>query len=230
MASPVRFPADDVRADTYRRRLAIGFPHRREAWVRAPAPVRAGCLSILGHPVMEVWEAPYMRRLASVAAARGGVVLEVGFGLGISASHVQRHPGVQRHIILEANATVFERLRRFSLRARVPTEPRFGFWEDLVPAHPSESVDGILFDTYPLTPAEVHRNHLGFVEHAFRLLRPGGVFTYYSDEVRELSQAHVSALRATGFREVRAEICEVRPPADCAYWRSNTIAVPIVTK
>ena len=60
----------------------------RRRWSRAAAGFEGddSALSILGHPVMERWEEPFMEKLASIACANGGRVLEVGFGLGISAS------------------------------------------------------------------------------------------------------------------------------------------------
>jgi len=50
---------------------------------------RGEMLIIDGHPVMSQWEQPYMAQLASVATRNGGRVLEVGFGLGLSATAIQ---------------------------------------------------------------------------------------------------------------------------------------------
>ena len=47
------------------------------------------CLTILGAPVMEDWELPYMEALADVACHAGGRVLEVGYGLGLSAQAIE---------------------------------------------------------------------------------------------------------------------------------------------
>ena len=105
-----------------------------------------------------------------------------------------------------------------------------GFWNEVTPLLASESFDGILFDTYPLNAAELHRNHFEFFSEAYRLLKPGGIFTYYSDEATGFSEEHRGRLKAAGFTAIESEICEVEPPASCEYWQHKTILVPIIRK
>lgn len=219
----------DPASDTYASRLEIGFDFEREDWKHAEAVYTDETLRILGHPVMEDWETPYMARLAQVATSVGGRVLEVGFGMGISAAMIQRHP-IDEHVVIEANAQVFERLRAFAAEAARPVRPLFGFWQDVIGEIADDSIDGILFDTYPLKAAEVHTNHMPFLRHAHRILRSGGVLTYYSDEHRDFSPTHRAALAEAGFDDIRIESCPVSPPPDCEYWDRNALLVPIVRK
>jgi diaminopimelate decarboxylase/SAM-dependent methyltransferase len=215
-------------------RARIGFPADREDWATAAATTAAERLTILGHPVMERWEEPYMALLADIATRNGGRVLEVGFGMGIAAGFVRaRRPA--EHVIIECNRDVFRAAEEFARAAGgssapVKTTPRLGFWEDVTPGLPAGSFDGILFDTYPLQLDQVHRNHYPFFAEAFRLLRPGGVFTYYSDEARRFSPDHLQALHAAGFSDISGVVCPVSPPATCEYWQERSLLAPVVRR
>ena len=178
---------------------------------------------------MEAWEDSYMKKLAEVATSRHGVVLEVGFGMGISAGYVQ-NGDIEKHIIIEANKNVFDKAGNFLAQAKIPVELILGFWEDVIKKISEATIDGILFDTYPLSQEEIHKNHFYFFDEAYRILKPGGVFTYYSDEIDRFSPGHMAALQKAGFNKISSEICQVNPPANCQYWKSSTILVPIVNK
>lgn len=218
----------DARDRTRENRAEIGFSHP-EAWREAPAYFDGHTLTIEGHPVMEDWETEYMRELAGIACAQGGTVLEVGFGMGISARFIQTSD-IREHLIIEANRQVHECASAFAKTGRVRTRALFGMWETITPLLQAGSVTGILFDTYPLSEDEVHRNHFRFFAEAYRLLTPGGILTYYSDEIEDFSTEHRDALQSAGFRNIQKRICHVRPPASCLYWQSPTIVAPIITR
>jgi guanidinoacetate N-methyltransferase len=210
--------------------LKIGLPNKPDDWKYAPAVFAEGKLSICGHPVMEDWEAPYMEELAKISTTNKGVVLEVGFGLGLSASYIQCQP-IDRHIIIEANAEVFQKLEEFAQNANSEVEPLFGLWQEVINLIPDESLDGILFDAYPLSNQELYLASVyPFFEQAYRLLKKGGVFTYFSNEEEDFSSDHFGRLQAVGFKNIRKKVFPVNTPENCLYWSSNTIVAPIVTK
>lgn len=217
---------------TVESRRQIGFPSEKAAWCDATASYTAHNLWIAGHPVMQDWEDGYMATLAEIVGSVGGRTLEVGYGLGLSARYMLKMDQVEEHWIIECHPDVIARAV-IDLRHELSTGRAHlvaGFWEDVVEELAAEHFDGILFDTYPLTEEQLHANHFPFFEHAWRLLRPGGVFTYYSDEATELSQAHIAKLRDAGFRDIDWVTVPVAPPADCEYWQENSLVAPIVTK
>lgn len=202
-----------------------------DEWIRAEPTFAAGQLMILGEAVMEEWEAPYMKELAQIACARGGVVLEIGFGMGISSAFIQDQE-IDKHIIIEANKGVASRAREFAFGSAHPTVVLEGLWQEVIGQVEDESVDGILFDSYPLTDSELYQNHYSFFPSAFRKLRRGGVLTYFSDEVSWFGEVHLRRLASAGFGEqnVTGRVVEVSPPIGCSYWKANTILAPIVVK
>lgn len=222
-----------IEADVIRTLNAIGFPASLDAWRESSAEINADreTLSMLGHPVMSGWEKPYMRKLAEIATskARMGRVLELGFGLGISAGFIQDHAPAE-HVIIEMNQQIAAMARQFAATQRSKVTILEGFWQDVVPTLISGSFQGILFDTYPLSEHEVDVIFYPFLEHAHRLLAPGGVLTYYSDEASWFSPDHLARLRDAGFTKIDGVLCAVMPPPDCEYWRQTTMLAPIVEK
>jgi guanidinoacetate N-methyltransferase len=179
---------------------------------------------------MEDWEAGYMRELAKMATSNGGVVLEVGFGLGLSATYIQAQP-FDKHLIIVANQEVFSQLQEFANRAKQPVEALFGFWQEVLPTIAAESLDRILFDTYPISKDDFNYTPaVHFFQTAYRVLKPGGVFTYFSYEVDDFSKPHLEKLSNAGFRQIEKRVVPVRPPKECEYWGYQTILAPIIRR
>ena len=203
----------------------------KEDWKEAKATFTDTDLKIFGYAVMEDWETPYMKDLADIAAGKGGVVLELGYGMGISARFIQEHP-IQKHIIIEANKEVADAAREYARTAPHPVEVLEGFWEEVIDQVPDNSVDGILFDTYPLSDKELYQNHFFFFPYAYKKLKKGGVFTYYSDEIETFGEVHLRKLEEAGFERgnIKGKTSKVSPPADCEYWKADTFLAPMVVK
>jgi guanidinoacetate N-methyltransferase len=218
---------------TIKARTMIGFPSTREDWNRAPARFGAHALRIAGHPVMEDWEAGYMTTLARIATSNGGSILEIGYGLGLATREIQA-ADIKTHWLVECHPDVIDRCLT-DLRPGLDANRLHvvsGFWQEVTPMFRDASFDGILFHTYPLSEDELHSNHFSFSGEAFRLLRAGGVLTYYSDEAKSFSPDHLEKLLASGFAkdDIAFEVCAVSPPAGCEYWESPSLLAPVITK
>ena len=217
----------------------------RARWVAEREALTDDRLDIEGHPVMQRWETPYMVKLAEVSCRQGGRVLEVGFGMAISATTVQSHP-IDEHIILEANADVFKRLEDFAESAPskvTPVGP--DLWQNSISKIPDNSIDGILYDTYPLNKEEQHIHQFEFMRQARRILKPGGIMTYCNltslgvlkheydtwEELFEKTQKpHILAAGYSEDEIVGVESFPVEPIKDCEYYSHSTAMVPILQK
>lgn len=186
-----------------------------ENWKTAPANITEERLEIAGNAVMEAWEEPYMQELAKIVTSKGGAILEIGFGLGISARYIQQHD-IEEHTIVEANSDVFVKLEEFACQAKHKVTPIFGLWQEVVDSLPSESFDGILFDTYPITKEELDNSDFQFLETAYRLLKKGGVFTYFSD-YPGFRPSFLQLLNQVGFSQVSSNTCSIQFQ-DSKYW------------
>ena len=58
--------------------------------------------------VMGDWEDPIMKAHAEITCRNGGHILEVGFGMGISANYIQQQD-IKSHTIIELNDEVYKK-------------------------------------------------------------------------------------------------------------------------
>lgn len=184
--------------------------------------------------IMEDWQIPLMRAMVAVATETYGDLLEIGFGRGISASFIQ-DKGVRSHTIVECNESVIERFHQW--RAAYPDrEIRLleGRWQDVTDQY--TSYDAIFFHTYPLNEQEyleLVANSSTFAEHFFptasRYLRPGGVFTYMTNEIDSLSRGHQRALLRyfTSF-SVSLQSLQMPPDVRDTWWADSMVIVKAV--
>lgn len=178
--------------------------------------------------VMRRWETPLMKVLAREASVHHGDILEVGFGMGISADAILAH-GCRSYTAIEAHPKVADLARRWAEHQATHVRIIEGYWQDVVPNLVAR-YDGILFDTYPMSRRERHKNHFPFIPVAPQLLREGGFLTLYSDETIDFRPQHLKLL-LTHFDEVKLiKVTGLTPPADCEYWQSDLMVIPVARK
>ena len=187
-------------------------------------------LIIDGQQVMQNWQQPLMKVMANVVGETHGDVLEVGFGMGISATYIQEC-GVRSHTIIECNKDVIKNLNEWKDRYSnqdIRLLPKQ--WQDIVPQ--LEIYDGILFDTYPINEKEFVKyviNNITFAEHFFPVaascLKKGGFFTYYTNEIDSFSRRH-QRLLFQNFSSFNLSVVKpLYPPKDNVNWWADSMVV-----
>lgn len=182
--------------------------------------------------IMELWQLPIMQRMAELVTKRGGSVLEIGYGRGASAKMIsEREAG--SHTIVECVPKIADDCRRWaeSLAYNNVTVLE-GRWEDVVDQF--STYDGIFFHTYPMDSEEYAQSARSlanvaepFFEVAAKHLEPGGVFSYYSNEMDSLARPHQRALLRY-FDSYQVECLQNLPlPVDVkdAWWIDQMIII-----
>lgn len=122
--------------------------------------------------VMEDWEIPIMEKHAEIVSKPGAHILEIGFGMGISATlFQQKNPA--SHTIVEMHPQILEKGREW---AKDKTGVTFieGKWMDVIDEIISKQYDGIFFDPW------MDNDDLKFEELVVRnCIKSGGVFSYF---------------------------------------------------
>lgn len=204
----------------------------KKDWLITKPDFKQKELLIKDYQVMQRWEDNYMKSLAAVATKQGGDVLEVGFGMGISAGYIEKSKKINSHTVIECHPDVIASAEK-KFKANLNKGRMIllkGFWEDVAPKLKSKSFDGILFDSCPLDSGVEFFQFFPFFKEAFRLLKDDGIFTYFSDEAKNISPKHLRELKEAGFTNINYKICNVHPPKTCEYWKHNTIVIPLVKK
>lgn len=226
------FSDDLVALDDLSKRFVSGSDRADIArtWTDSHAEYRPSELIIEGQQVMQDWEAPLMKAMADIVTEQHGDVLEVGFGMGISASYIQA--GQPRsHTIIECNRDVMQAFGEWVDRYR-DRDIRLvqGRWQDVV--DDLGLFDGVFFDTYPASEAEFEESVInsitfaeGFIPVAAKLLRPGGVFTYYTNEIDSFSRRHQRFLLSHFSSFTLSVVRSLLPPDDCHYWWADSMVL-----
>ena len=229
------FASDLKNLDEQSRRFVAGSARPRletVPWGLHQAQYDEHNLFIAGQQVMQDWELPLMDAMAKVVTESHGDILEAGFGMALSATCIQKY-GVRSYTIMEANDEVVKRFHEW--KKQFPGRDirlLHGRWHDTHHQLADESFDGVFFDTVPTFEDEYLREVIDnivmaedFFPVAARVLRPGGIFTWYTNEIDTLSRRHQRLIQKY-FRSFEVTVCRpLYPPEDCHYWFADSMVV-----
>jgi len=118
--------------------------------------------------VMERWEEPIIKKHVELLNVKDKDVLEIGFGMGISANMIQEGQP-KSHTIIECHPQVINYfMTTYEHRDKIKLIP--DFWQNVI--NSIGKFDCILFDTYLDKPEQ-------FFELVDNILREDGKFTYF---------------------------------------------------
>ena len=120
--------------------------------------------------VMGDWEDPIMKAHAEITCRNGGHILEVGFGMGISANYIQEQD-IKSHTIIELNDEVYKKAVEWA-KDKPNTEIVSGDWKTL---ELNKKFDAIFFDAYVQD-----KLFMLFPIHILRFCKVGTILTFFN--------------------------------------------------
>ena len=119
--------------------------------------------------VMMDWEDEIMYEHAKAVCQNGGDILEIGFGMGISATHIQSF-NIKSHTIMELHPQILPRLKEWSMDKENITIIEGDWYNNL---DKLKNYDGIFFDTF-IDENAINKKIL------LNYLNDNGIFTWYN--------------------------------------------------
>jgi protein arginine N-methyltransferase 2 len=113
--------------------------------------------------VMMDWEHSLMSASAAYVCEEGGDILEIGFGMGISAGYIQSH-SISSHTIIENHPQIITKSN-----VNIIT----GSWYDV--KNDLSTYDGLFYDTYG------DENNTNFSSSLSSLMKVGGKATWWNN-------------------------------------------------
>jgi|TARA_R110001599_G_scaffold114376_1_gene280118 type IV protein arginine methyltransferase len=121
--------------------------------------------------VMMDWEAPLMSASAAYVCQNGGDILEIGFGMGISADYIQSH-SITSHTIIENHPAIIPKAKAWA-SGKSNVTIITGSWYDVKDNLPT--YNGLFYDTWGDDDMQYFSSSLS------SLVKEGGVVTWWNN-------------------------------------------------
>ena len=144
--------------------------------------------------VMMDWEDTIMSASAAYVCENRGDILEIGFGMGISATYIQSHT-INSHTIIENHPDIITKAQAWAADKSNVTIIE-GSWFDIKDS--LSTYDGLFYDTW----GDLNNTDIWTLMPSF--MKPGGRATWWGS-YKELSM---------GFDNITFDIHNVNPPTN----------------
>jgi spermidine synthase len=112
--------------------------------------------------VMDKVETPLMKRFAEIVTQNGGDILEVGFGMGISADFIY-NSNIKSYTCIEIHPKIYEKALNWA-EGKSNVKIILGDWIEIIPTL-NIKYDGIFMDTYEFSNYNVFENYCELISN-----------------------------------------------------------------
>lgn len=123
--------------------------------------------------IMHDCEHPIMEEHAKIATENGGDILEVGFGMGISAGYIQSS-SIDSHTIIENHPIIADRAREWAVD-KPNVKIIEGNWQNVYENGELDKYDGIFLD-----PNDIQGSEKMFIKPKYKITKPGCILTFFN--------------------------------------------------
>jgi protein arginine N-methyltransferase 2 len=145
-----------------------------------------------GYAIMMDWEKPIMEQAAKVICRNGGRVLNVGFGMGLIDTEIEKYD-IQEHWIIETHVDVYKKMLEDGWHLKPHVKILYGDWRWYLPYLPK--FNGIYIDTWNEELYEFH-------EYIPNILHPNGVHSYFNNPRNDEKGLHMNDIEYGIFEKV----------------------------
>jgi len=186
------------------------------------------------HQIMMEWEKSYMEECIQKLQPFGDV-LEIGFGLGYSATEIQKFP-IKSYTVIECDESTYRRALKWKEKYNHPINVVFGRWEDMYKTLPK--FDCLFFDDYDINNIKLYKNsssvrcrNINFIETIKNNLKEYVKFSFYcainSEDILEYKDQWSLVLKnfhkKIDFKEYKTSV-----PENCKYIAEETLYCSLI--
>ena len=157
--------------------------------------------------VMMDWEHSLMSASAAYICENGGDILEIGFGMGISAGYIQSH-SISSHTIIENHPQIITKAQEWA-NGKSNVTIITGSWYDV--KNNLSTYNGLFYDTYG------DENNVNFSSSLSSLMKVGGKATWWNNNTSNNDIFNIPNLT---WQEI-----SINPPSN-SYFNASTYYLP----